>query len=369
MSSNNTKGKGKKAKRIVLIVSASILGVALIIVAVGYILTAQLSANAVPIVTPPTAPSVSPTPMPTPDLPEITGEPDDIGEDYDDPDVTDTPAVTDAITAAPTVEPTPEPIYKKVPIEENVMNILIIGQDLRPNESGRGRSDSMMILSYNRKEGKASIVSLMRDVWVPIKGHDWNRLNTPFRFGGPGLAVNTINDLFNLDIQNYIIINFDGMAELVDKIGGVDVKITKSEAAFYNKSYKWGVKEGTQRLNGEQALLHARNRKSGGGDFERTRRQQEIMFAVYNKMLKVRDPILLADLIGFMMKNIQTNISADTIFTLGLEVVNKGDIDIKKGRMPTDKTWKYANKGGRSVITIDFEKNTDYLHQLIYEEK
>lgn len=356
--------KNKRILKRIVIVALSLVG-AIVLITVGtvFAFTSKITSNSVPIVTASPGSSIIPTPVPTPDLPEITGEPTDIGEDYDEP----IPTVSG--TAVPSAEPTPEPIYKKVPIEENVMNILIIGQDLRPYETGRGRSDTMMILSYNRKEGKASIVSLMRDVWIPIEGHDWNRLNTPFRFGGPGLAVNTINNLFSLDIQNYIIVNFDGMSELVDKIGGVDVNITKVEAAYYNKNFGWNISTGLQHLNGERALIHARNRKSNGGDFERVRRQQDIMMAVYKKLISVRDPVVLAQLISFMMNNIQTNLSPDTLFTMGLEVVNKGDIEISKGRMPDDNTWKYANKDGRSVITINFEKNTEYLHKLIYQEK
>lgn len=355
--------KRKKTKHIILILVASVGALLLIAVGAIYAFTAKITSNSVPIVTASPGVTLSPTPIPTPNLPEITGEPADIGEDYDEP------IPTSADSEGPTAQPTVEPIYKKVPIEENVMNILIIGQDLRPSETGRGRSDTMMILSYNRKEGKASIVSLMRDVWIPIEGHDWNRLNTPFRFGGPGLAVNTINDLFNLDIQNYIIVNFDGMSELVDKIGGIDVNITEVEAAYYNKIFGWNISSGLQHLNGERALVHARNRKSNGGDFERVRRQQDIMMAVYKKLLTIRDPVVLAQLIGFMMNNIQTNLSPDTIFTMGLEVVDKGNIDISEGRVPEDKTWKYANKNGRSVITIDFKQNIEYLHQLIYIEK
>lgn len=354
------KQNSKKTKRVVRIILIALFSLVIMVSGAVFVAISNITANSVPIVTASGRNMVSPTPIPAPNLPEITGVPDDIGEDYDDP------IPTNKSTSVAAVVPTAEPIYKVVPIKENVINILIIGQDLRPDENGRGRSDTMMILSYNRKEGKASIVSLMRDVWVPIEGHGWNRLNTPFRFGGPGLAINTVNDLFELDIQNYIVVNFDGMSDLIDKIGGVDVNITDVEAAYYYRNFGWSIDAGKRHLNGEQALIHARNRKSNGGDFERVRRQQDIMLAVYKKAVEIHDPVKLAELAEFMMENVKTNISADALFTMGLEIVEKGNIEIRKGRMPADKTWKYANKDGRSVVTIDFKDNTEYLHKLIY---
>jgi polyisoprenyl-teichoic acid--peptidoglycan teichoic acid transferase len=366
MEENNAakpKQHKRNTKRFVIVMLSSFLSLIVVSAITAYSITSSILTTAVPIVTASPEAKISPTPIPTPNLPEITGEPEDIGEDYDDP------ITTGVNTVMPSAEPTAEPIYKKISISENVINILIIGQDLRPEQTGRGRSDTMMILSYNRKDRKASIVSLMRDTWVPIEGHDWNRLNTAFRFGGPGLAINTINTLFNLDIQNYIIVNFDGMSELIDKIGGVDVNVTKVEAAYYNRIYGWRLSAGKLHLNGEQSLAHARNRKSNGGDFERIRRQQDIMLAVYQKMSDIRDPVKLAELAGFMMHNVKTNLTADMLFTMGLEIVEKGNIEIRKGRMPADKTWRYANKDGRSVITIDFGKNIEYLHELIYDDK
>ena len=330
--------KNKKGWRIIIITLIAILALVLISVGVVFAMTSRIFTNSVPIVA--ATPQPESTPVPTPDLPTITGEPSDVGEDVDEP--------------LPTPASTPVPIYQKVPINENAINILVIGQDVRPNESGTGRSDTMMILSYNRKEGKASIVSLMRDTWVPIKGLGWNRLNASFSYGGVGLTVNTINELFNLDVQNYVIVNFDGMKDLVDKIGGVDVEITDVEAAYYNSKMKWNISAGLQHLDGTKALVHARNRSSNGGDFERVRRQQDIMMAVYKKLITIHDPVVLGQLINFMMQNVKTNMPADKIFTLGMEIVEKGGLNIQRGRVPADKTWTYARKEGRSVITIDF---------------
>jgi LCP family protein required for cell wall assembly len=291
---------------------------------------------------------------PMAELERIEGTPSDIDEDH----------FTEVF------EPTQEPIYKQTPINERVINILLLGTDVRPSQSGNGRTDSIMLLSYNRDNKTAKLISIMRDIWVRIPERGWNRINAAFTFGNIGSTVNTINENFGLDIQNYMIIDFEGFKNIVDKLGGIEVVLDEKEIAYINKfgHTKLSKEKGLKLLNGEQMLLHCRNRKTGDGDFGRTRRQRDVMSAFFNKAKTIRDPVLLAGLIPFAMNHVQTNMTSDMIFTLGLEVMSSKGLTLDQGRIPFDDTWHYAKKDGMSVISADLKENTRLLHNYLYEE-
>jgi LCP family protein required for cell wall assembly len=287
-------------------------------------------------------------------LEPIEGTPKDIDEDY----VVEVP------------EPTQEPIYQQISINEKVVNILLLGTDVRPNETGNGRTDSMMLLSYNRDSHTAKLTSFMRDIWIHIPGRGWNRINASYAFGNIGLTINTINENFGLDIQNYIVIDFEGFKKIVDELGGVEVMLSEKEIDYINKvgNMQLTKEEGKQLLNGEQMLIHCRNRHTGDGDFGRTQRQRDVMLAFFNKAKSVKDPILLAELLSFAMNYIQTNMAPDMLFTLGLEVVASDSFRMEQGRIPFDDTLHYANEDGRSVISIDLDENTKLLHEFLYSK-
>jgi len=336
---------------ICIVAVLSVLCLALIAFGTYYAILLSISSDDVPIVT--RTPSEEITELPTldPHLEILKEEPDDITEDIDDPIPGDAQNL---------------PIYRQEPIEEDITNILIIGTDARANETSRGRSDTMMLFSYDVKNNKASLISFMRDTWVPIEGYGYNRLNATYSWGGVGLTINTINSLFDLDIQDYVIVGFEGMVGLVDKLGGIELSITDVEANYYNKHFGWGIEKGINKLDGERTLIHARNRKSNGGDFERTRRQRDIMLAVFKKIMSARDAQTISEFVDYAMKNVKTNMQPGKIFSLALAILNNPDLNINQGRVPADDTWKYANKDGKSVLAIDFKKNKVYLHSGLY---
>jgi len=288
------------------------------------------------------------------DLPTIVGTPADIDEDY-------------LVPVETIVE---EAIYKQVPIDESVYNILLLGSDVRANEGGNGRSDSMMLVTIDRESGGIKITSFMRDTWISIPNKGWNRINAAYAFGGIGLAVNTVNENFDLDIQNYAILEFSGLENIVDNLGGVEVVLTKKEITIindFNPVNPLPEVAGTYVLNGAQTLTHCRNRKTGDGDFGRTRRQREVMVSIVNKLKSTMDPIKLTNFLTETLKYVDTNVAPNTIFTLGLELLGAKENKMEQARIPFDGTWQYANKGGRSVVTINLEKNKALLHDFLYK--
>lgn len=163
--------------------------------------------------------------------------------------------------------------------DDEVYNVLLVGTDSRDPNSDMGRSDSMMLVSFNKKENKSTVVSFLRDSLVDIDGYGKSRLGHTYAYGGVGLTINTINKTYDLDIQNYITINFENLVGIIDEIGGVKVYISEEEAEYYRQNGMPNIQSGDVILTGSQALAHARNRTLGS-DFERTRRQRSVMYGI-----------------------------------------------------------------------------------------
>ncbi|MDO4544021.1 MAG: LCP family protein [Clostridia bacterium] len=284
-------------------------------------------------------------------------------EEFDIDIDTDTDTEVEA-TLSP--EATPVPIYKRDRLSEDVVNILILGQDADRLYSGYGRSDVMLLISYDRTKGTIKLLSFMRDSYVPIEGHNWNRLNTCIRFGGPGLIINTINELFDLDIQYYVTLAFDEFKTLVDNIGGIDVELNQKEANRIG--VRWAGEGETHHLNGTQALIFVRDRKTGQGDFSRTEHQRRFMLALYDKIRSEMNFNTLTSLVNFSKGYVRTNLSFADITALGLELLDGPAIEIETARMPFDGTWRYARVNGASVLPIDIEANAELIHEYLYGE-
>ena len=104
--------------------------------------------------------------------------------------------------------------------DDDVVNVLLVGSDSRDPNAEMGRSDTMMLVSFNKAEEKATVISFLRDSLVEIEGYGQSKLGHTFAYGGVGLTINTINEQFDLDIQDYIIINFENLVGIIDELGG-----------------------------------------------------------------------------------------------------------------------------------------------------
>lgn len=270
-----------------------------------------------------------------------------------------------------------ENIYKQNKIDDQIFNVLLIGMDARSYDKN-SRSDTMILVSYNTKKNTVKMVSFMRDSWINIPGKSNNRLNAATLFGGPGLLINTINENFDLDIQNYIQIKFDDFRQIIDLFGGVDVDLTQQEINYINKKlhtddhdYNNDITEGPGiiHLNGAQALWQCRNRSIGNADFERTERQREFLSLM---ITQARENITAASLIelAYGMKNyVSMNIDLETCIELGVSALTADNLEISTMRVPVDNSWSYANKNGASVIEINLDKNKEAIHDFLYPEE
>ncbi|MBR4436014.1 MAG: LCP family protein [Clostridia bacterium] len=264
----------------------------------------------------------------------------------------------------------PTPIYNTSDIDRDVINILIIGTDRR-SEKENGRSDTMMLLSYNKKTRSAKIVSFLRDCYVYIPGKNrWNRLNAAYSWGGPGMLINTINYNFGLDIKRYIRVDFNGVVSLVDAVGGLDVELTVREIQYINSGVrdvpKIPLEAGVHHLNGKQVLRHARNRRVGSVDWSRTERQRKLMYSLLERAKQEPNPVTLMSLLYQLTDKLDTNMSADDMVNLAVDVVFGGSFSMGNAACPFKGTWNYAWEGSMAVIHIDIAANKAKLKQFLY---
>jgi len=267
----------------------------------------------------------------------------------------------------------------KEPFKENgVKNILLIGNDSR-SQGEDGRSDAMILVSISNKTNSVHLISLLRDIYVDIPGHDGNRLNAAYAYGGPELLMETLEENFDIEINRYMLVNFQAFANLVDAVGGVELELTNEEVQYVNgylveynqlegraegTDYLDSSLSGTIHLNGPQALAYCRNRYIGT-DFARTERQRKVISAALKNA-----PLALAtnagELINGIMSNITTNMTKTELGGLMMQAPFMLTYDMVSGSIPLEGTYSNANIRGMAVLEIDFEANKDYLQTEIY---
>lgn len=253
----------------------------------------------------------------------------------------------------------------------SVTNILLLGVDARnPKDDTASRSDSMMLISIDKAHNCVKMVSFLRDTWVYIPCVDKKqRLNAACQYDGYNGVVDTIEYNFGIDIDGYVVADFEMFKVLVDSIGGVEVEVSEKEAkeVTSHKGRYGNVKldAGKYKLTGEQALAYCRIRKIDT-DFMRAYRQRTVMQAIL-KSVKSANPIKLVSMASKAAPYIETNLSKAKIISSGLKALPCIG-DMAEVRVPFDGTWQYATIGGASVITIDVDKNKEQLKDLIYNK-
>ncbi len=268
---------------------------------------------------------------------------------------------------------------------KNVKNILLLAVDSRGKEAGL--SDSMILLSINRKTEKIVLCSFLRDILArfpeeqggPMAGK-YSKLTHAHSYGGPELTMAVLKETFNIDVDYYAKINFYSFVDMVDIMGGVDIYMTSSEIWWINDhfltervethelfpNYKKTLisgGEGMKHLNGLQALGHARNRTIGS-DFARTERQRNLLEAMAKKATTL-SLSQLNQLLNSVLPMITTNMPKSMIKDLIGDVPSYLTYEVGSTRIPGD--GLYTSKDYN--IIPDLEKNCAILYEEIYGEK
>lgn len=249
-------------------------------------------------------------------------------------------------------------------VEQNLAdyrNIAIFGIDSREDTYSRGnRSDCIIIASINNKTKEVKLVSVYRDTYVQIEGHGLDKITHAYSFGEAPLAIKTLNTNLDLNVKEFVTVNFDSVKEIIDNIGGISMQITDEEV-----SHIPGItKAGTYNLTGEQALAYARIRHATGGDYKRTERMRDVLTAVANKV-KTFNISQLNTFVDKTLPRVYTNITANDIFSL-LPSVTSYKITDSIG-------WPYETKGITMDrwygIPITLESNVIQLHNKVFDEQ
>lgn len=262
----------------------------------------------------------------------------------------------------------PEEENTDTPVDEgSITNILLIGQDRRPEESGRTRSDAMIIVSMNRNTGKVTLVSIMRDTYVQIDGHQDNRINTAYRFGGAKLLCDTIEKNFGVHIDGTVGVDFSGFIDVIDAVGGVDIDVTEEEAWYMNLSQD-GIRVGMNTLSGEEALCYSRLRHLEGGDRMRTQRQRNVILSLIDRF-KNCSIGELNGLIDTVLPYVSTDLSNLEIMECALTALKMDLGDIRSHSIPIPGMYKAARIRGMAVYVPDLDKTKDALESIFNGEE
>ena len=248
-------------------------------------------------------------------------------------------------------------------VEENLKeyrNIALFGIDTREDTYEESRSDCIIIASINQETKEIKLVSVYRDTYLEIPDRGLDKVNHAYAFGGPALSMSTLNANLDLDITEFVTVNFVSTVDIIDAIGGVEITVTSAEATQIP-----GIStEGTYTLNGQQALAYGRIRKIDS-DYARTERMRTVVMALFEKAKKM-NALELNELANQLLPEIYTNITKSEILSLIPKIASYSIVD--------SKGWPYETKG----ITlggvwygppVNLENNVVQLHKELFNKE
>ena len=236
--------------------------------------------------------------------------------------------------------------------------IALFGLDTREDSFKNSRSDCIILISINKRTNDVKLTSVYRDTYVDIDGHGLDKITHAYAYGGPELALSTLNKNLDLNITEFVTVNFETVKTVVDTIGGISLTLTSAEAKQIGLS---GA--GTYTLDGDEALAYSRIRYSDS-EYKRTERMRNVIDAVFTK-IKSKDISQILEYIDIILPHISTNISNNSIIAM-VPFVLSYDITDSLG-------WPYDVKGYSSDawygVPVTLESNVKELHEELFDTK
>ena len=256
-----------------------------------------------------------------------------------------------------------------------ITNIALFGVDT--SDGSTGRSDSIMIATVDTDHNKLKLTSIMRDSYVYIEGYGNDKINHAYAYGGPELAIRTINENFGLNIEDFVSVNFSSLPKVINILGGIDIEITEDELQYINKYIdNINAKEGTssphisyagvQHLDGTQALAYSRIRYTSGGDYKRTERQRTVLNALFNKLSSTSIGSMNS-LVNEILPYVQTSLNTTDILSLGTKILNIGG-SLEQDRFPRDGYGQGEMINGVYYLTFDIETIKQQMRDYIFND-
>lgn len=250
-----------------------------------------------------------------------------------------------------------------VPDEKDgeTVNYLVLGVDSRGEE--QSRSDTMMLISWQKKTDEIKVVSFMRDIYAEIPEYGNYKLNTAYYLGGVQLAKDTITEMFDVPIHHYALIDFKSFESLIDILApdGVEIDVEKDMSAHIGVSLTQGV----HHLNGKELLGYARFRHDAEGDFGRVERQQKVIEALKDELLSVGNSKNLPKLVGAAQGYVTTDVSSSAQLKTVLSIAMSG-VEVSKMTIPAEGTYADQRFSGiGAALVIDEEANKQLLQEFL----
>ncbi len=242
--------------------------------------------------------------------------------------------------------------------------VLLVGLDRRaPHE--QSRSDVIMLLSIERKTRSLSLLSIPRDLWVPIPDYGWYRINAAYFFGevyeesGAALARRTVEAVFDVPVHAVVAVDFAGFIDLVDAFGGIDVTVAKDLVDHTYPTMDYGytsifIPKGPQHMDGETALIYARTRHPDN-DFRRMGRQQNVIASAHAGLFRDEMVALFPLLYQRFNEIIETDLSPAEQLLLLRELYLLRDVPIDARVIEPPLVYSYVTEGGAYVLLPDWE--------------
>ncbi|MDM0492057.1 LCP family protein [Clostridium perfringens] len=246
--------------------------------------------------------------------------------------------------------------------EKYIKNIALFGIDAPKGKAGR--SDAIMILTLDEEHKVMKLTSIMRDSYVDIPGHGDDKITHAYAFGGPELAMKTLNENFKVNVEDFMAVNFTSLPEIIDKLGGVKINIIPEEIHHIP-----GITSpGEQVLNGAEALAYSRIRYATGGDYKRTERQRVVLEAVFEK-LKSTPTKEYPSLIDDFLPYVETNMSSMDMIKLATDVAPLVKGNLETARFPLDGYCDGKMINGVWYLVYDRQATLNQIQEYIYDNK
>ncbi|QHE51451.1 LCP family protein [Pontibacillus sp. HMF3514] len=259
----------------------------------------------------------------------------------------------------------------KEQLEDNKINVLLVGSDQRDKEVDR--TDTIMIGQYDKDSGETKLVSIMRDTYVNIPGYGYNKINASYAYGDIPLLTKTIQQNFGIQIDHFAEVNFEGFKHIVDEISPKGIKINVEKRMKYQDNagdVNIDLQPGVQRLDGAQLLDYARFRADAQSDFGRVERQQKVITRLKEEMLSLTKIHKIPKAIGMVTSYVNTDMTKAEIGGYGTKFITNHDDNIQKLRIPVEGSyWNERYEGVGAVLAHNEKTNRDALQEFLGVKK
>jgi len=289
------------------------------------------------------------------------------------PTPTQGPTNTPQATSTPTIQPSPTlATVVRLGLQKPAgqVNILLLGSDYRP---GQGfRADVIMVLSLNPTKGTVSLTSFPRDLYVNIPGIGMSRINAAQPYGGFALTAATLKENFDISVDYYIMTNFSGFKAIIDTLGGINVyagSVLNDKCDLPQAVNKYCyIPVGNNTMNGATALWYVRSRNTSN-DFERTRRAQEVMSAIFQKIMSLNALNRGSELYNLFMSSVETNLPIDKALELlpfGAKIAANPNL-VRRYAIGAANITNYITENGAMVLIPDPVSIGEIIRQAFYQ--